>query len=118
MNTSQKTVLFKKASKRLITFNGLKVAVLGLTFKPGTDDLREAASLENIPLLLEQGADIYAYDPVGKDNFAQQYPEGSHGIGKIHYVENIDEALDGANVCFIMTEWASIKAVPPGEFKS
>ncbi|WP_341348336.1 UDP-glucose/GDP-mannose dehydrogenase family protein [Paenibacillus sp. FSL H3-0469] len=117
VNTSQKTVLFKKASKRLITFNGLKVAVLGLTFKPGTDDLREAASLENIPLLLEQGADIYAYDPVGKDNFAQQYPEGSHGIGKIHYVENIDEALDGANVCFIMTEWASIKAVPPGEFK-
>ena len=47
-------MLFKKASQRLITFSGLKVAVLGLTFKAGTDDLREAPSLENIPLLLEQ----------------------------------------------------------------
>ena len=52
------------------------MAVLGLTFKPGTDDLREAASLENIPLLLEQGADIYAFDPVGASNFAKVYPEG------------------------------------------
>jgi len=64
VNKDQKTMLYKKARKRLITFNGLKVAVLGLTFKPGTDDLREAPSLENVPLLLEQGADIYAYDPV------------------------------------------------------
>ncbi len=48
--------------------------MLGLTFKPGTDDLREAASLENIPLLLEQGADIYAFDPVGATNFAKVYP--------------------------------------------
>lgn len=56
INNDQKTILFRKASNRLITFNGLKVAVLGLTFKPGTDDLREAPSLENVPLLLEQGA--------------------------------------------------------------
>lgn len=117
VNTSQKTILYKKASKRLITFNGLKVAVLGLTFKPGTDDLREAASLENIPLLLEQGADIYAYDPVGKENFSRKYPEGKHGNGKIQYVENIDEALLGANVCFIMTEWSSIKAITPEHYK-
>ena len=65
VNNDQKTILFRKASNRLITFNGLKVAVLGLTFKPGTDDLREAPSLENVPLLLEQGAEVYAYDPVG-----------------------------------------------------
>lgn len=68
LNTYQKTMLFKKACRRLITFNGLKVAVLGLTFKPGTDDLREAPSLENVPLLLDQGAYIYAYDPVGAEN--------------------------------------------------
>jgi UDPglucose 6-dehydrogenase len=71
-------MLYKKACRRLITFNGLKVAVLGLTFKPGTDDLREAPSLENVPLLLEQGADIYAYDPVGADNFKKKYPEGKN----------------------------------------
>ena len=52
VNKDQKVLLYKKACQRLITFNGLKVAVLGLTFKPGTDDLREAQSLENVPLLL------------------------------------------------------------------
>ncbi|MBU9723089.1 MULTISPECIES: UDP-glucose dehydrogenase family protein [Bacillaceae] len=117
VNKDQKTLLYKKASKRLITFNGLKVAVLGLTFKPGTDDLREAASLENVPLLLEQGADIYAYDPVGASNFAKVHPEGKNGKGNITYVTNVKEALDSANVCFIFTEWGEVKAVTPGKYR-
>lgn len=117
VNKNQKTILYKKASKRLITFNGLKVAVLGLTFKPGTDDLREAASLENIPLLLEQGADIYAYDPVGVENFASVHPEGKNERGSITYVANIEHALKGANVCFIFTEWGEVKAVTPEMYK-
>src|SRR5690625_2378361 len=81
VNDDQKTMLYKKASKRLITFSGLKVAVLGLTFKPGKDDLRVAESLENVPLLLEQGAVDYVFDPVGADNFAKVYPEGKNGKG-------------------------------------
>jgi UDPglucose 6-dehydrogenase len=117
VNNDQKTMLYKKASKRLITFNGLKVAVLGLTFKPGTDDLREAASLENVPLLLEQGTDIYAFDPIGAANFAKVYPEGKHSRGSITYVENIEAALDAANVCFIFTEWGEIKAITPDTYK-
>jgi UDPglucose 6-dehydrogenase len=117
VNKEQKTMLYKKASKRLITFSGLKVAVLGLTFKPGTDDLREAASLENVPLLLEKGADIFAYDPVGAFNFAKVYPEGKNGRGSITYANNAEEALEGANVCFIFTEWGEIKAITPETFK-
>jgi len=117
VNNDQKTRLYKKASKRLITFNGLKVAVLGLTFKPGTDDLREAASLENIPLLLEQGADIYAYDPVGAVNFAKVHPEGENGVGYITYVHSIEAALEDANVCFIFTEWGEVKALSPEMYK-
>ncbi|MCM3018707.1 UDP-glucose dehydrogenase family protein [Priestia megaterium] len=117
VNKEQKTMLYKKASRRLITFNGLKVAVLGLTFKPGTDDLREAASLENIPLLLEQGADIYAFDPVGAENFAKVHPEGRHGKGSINYVSNIEEAIKDANVCFIFTEWGEVKEVSPSMYK-
>ena len=113
VNTEQKTMLFKKASRRLITFNGLKVAVLGLTFKPGTDDLREAPSLENIPLLLEQGAEIYAYDPVGEENFKKRFPEGKIAHGSIKYVKNAEEALKEANVCFVFTEWKEIKAIKP-----
>jgi len=113
VNNEQKTMLYKKASKRLITFNGLKVAVLGLTFKPGTDDLREAASLENVPLLLDQGADIYAFDPAGKENFSKVYPEGRNGKGHITYVDNVEAALKDANVCFIFTEWGEVKAITP-----
>lgn len=110
VNKEQKTLLLHKAMKRLITFQGLKVAVLGLTFKPGTDDLREAPSLENIPLLIQAKADIYAYDPVGADNFKKRYPEG------VTYVSTPEEALKGANVCFIFTEWGEIKAVKPEEY--
>ena len=111
VNTEQKTKLFKKASDRLITFNNLKVAVLGLTFKPGTDDLREAPSLDNVKLLLEKGANIYAYDPVGEDNFKKKYPT------EINYVSSPEEALKDANVCFIFTEWNEIKNVKPEEYK-
>ncbi len=111
VNEDQKTKLFKKASERLITFNGLKVAVLGLTFKAGTDDLREAPSINNIELLLKNGANIYAYDPVGIDNFKKKYPN------QITYVENPNDALKDANVCFVFTEWEEIKKIEPKMYK-
>lgn len=112
VNTEQKTRLFQKASKRMITFTGLKVAILGLTFKPGTDDLREAPSLENVRLLLENGANnIYAYDPVGVENFKKKYPT------EINYVSTPEEALKDANICFVFTEWPEIKQIKPEQFK-
>jgi UDPglucose 6-dehydrogenase len=73
--------------------------------------------LDNVPLLLEQGADIYAYDPVGIENFQKKYPEGKIDNGSIKYVADIEEALAGANVCFIFTEWGEIKAVKPEDYK-
>lgn len=117
VNKHQKTRLFHKANDRFITFNDLKVAVLGLTFKPGTDDLREAPSLDNVELLLQQGADIYAYDPVGTDNFKKKYPEGNNLNGGITYVNSPEEALNDANMCFIFTEWPQVKEVSPAKYK-
>ena len=117
VNTEQKTRLYKKACDRLITFQNLKIAVLGLTFKPGTDDLREAPSLDNIPLLLEAGGNIVAFDPVGTENFKKHYAEGKHGKGSITYVDNPLDALKDANVCFIFTEWGEIKQVAPDAYK-
>ena len=112
VNAEQKTKLFKKASERMITFKGLKVAILGLTFKAGTDDLREAPSKDNVKLLLESGADnIYAYDPVGEENFKKLYPT------EINYVKTPQEALENANICFIFTEWGEIQQVKPEEYK-
>ncbi|KNZ42030.1 UDP-glucose dehydrogenase family protein [Acetobacterium bakii] len=116
VNNDQKTMLYKKACKRLITFHRLKVAVLGLSFKPGTDDLREAPSLLNIPLLLEQGADIFAYDPVAQNNFSAKFPEGINDNGSITYVNSIELALEKANVCFLFTEWDSIKSIKPNVY--
>ena len=111
VNSEQKTKLYKKACERLITFNGLKVAILGLAFKPGTDDLREAPSLDNVELLLNQGAKIYAYDPVAEENFRKRYPN------QITYVDNPEKALKDANVCFIFTEWEQIKKINPHTYK-
>ena len=116
VNSKQKTRLYDKACDRMITFSHLKVAVLGLAFKPGTDDLREAPSLDNVKLLLDAGADIYAYDPVAAVNFRKRYPEGKSGNGTIKYVVTPEEALDGANICFAFTEWKEIKQTEPEVF--
>lgn len=117
VNAKQKTRLFYKASNRMITFEHLKVAVLGLAFKAGTDDLREAPSLDNVELLLQNGADIYAYDPIAADNFKKKYPEGSNLRGTIHYVQTPEEALQDANICFVFTEWKEIRDIKPETFK-
>lgn len=117
VNADQKTLLFEKASNRMITFDGLRVAVLGLAFKPGTDDLREAPSLDNVELLLEGGANITAYDPVASENFQKKYPEGKQRKGSIVYVDSIEDALTNANICFVFTEWAEIKKIAPERFK-
>lgn len=102
VNEAQKLKLVRQASKIIDSFNGMKVAVLGLTFKPETDDLREAPSILNIEYLVERGANIVAYDPVGIENTKKIFKDS------ISYTESIDEAIEDAEVCFIMTEWKSI----------
>ena len=112
VNENQKLKLLKKAKKYFPEgFSGLKVALLGLTFKPGTDDLREAPSLVNVAILLEDGAQVFAWDPVGVPNYKRLYPE------EITYCDTIEQTLAGADVCFIFTEWEDVKALPPKTFK-
>ena len=95
--------LIKKARKYYDNFEGLTIAVLGLTFKPNTDDLREAPSLANIPILLDDGAKIKAYDPIGEKNFKKFYPN------EIMYCNSMEETLKDADICFIFTEWDFVK---------
>ena len=113
VNESQKFKLIKKAKKYYESFNGLTVAVLGLTFKPGTDDLREAPSLVNIPILLEDGAVIKAWDPVGAENFKKRFPGEA-----ISYCDTLEETLAEADLCFIFTEWPQVKALTAQDFKN
>ena len=111
VNEQQKLKLIKKSRKYYEDLNGLTAAVLGLTFKPGTDDLREAPSLVNIPLLLEDGAKVKAWDPVGIPNFKKRCKE------PVCYCPTIQEALKDADICFIFTEWKEVKELDIRQFK-
>jgi len=110
VNESQKIKLIKKSRKYYESLQGLNVAVLGLTFKPGTDDLRDAPSLANIPIMLEEGATIKAYDPVGIENYKKYYPT------EITYCESVEETVKDADICFIFTEWQQIRDFDPDKF--
>ena len=111
VNENQKIRLIKKARKYYESMSGLTVAVLGLTFKPGTDDLRDAPSLQNIPILLDDGAVVRAYDPVGEENFKKKIPEG------IIYCDSPEQALLNADICFIFTEWDEVKKLEAEKFE-
>jgi len=110
VNESQKVRLFKKAKKYYENLSGLTVAVLGLAFKPGTDDLREAPSLDVINLLAEEGANVRVWDPVATDNFTKQHP------GLATACQTIDEAIKDADICLIMTEWDEVKSYAPEDY--
>lgn len=111
VNENQKLKLLKKARKYYASLQGVKVAVLGLTFKPNTDDLREAPSLINIPILLEDGAQISVYDPVGMDNFRR--------LGySVKECASIDDCIEDAELCLIFTEWKEIVEYPLSDYKT
>ncbi len=111
VNEGQKLVLVKKAHSYYENFRDVNVAVLGLTFKPGTDDLREAPSLSCIPLFIDDGAHIKAWDPVGVPNFRKLYPT------ELTYCDSIAETLDGADICLIFTEWQQVRDMDVSEFR-
>ena len=110
VNENQKLKLLKKSRRFFDSLAGRRVAVLGLTFKPGTDDLRDGPALTNVPLLLEEGARVAAWDAVGEKNFRRLYPT------EVEYCARPEDALSGAELCFIFTEWPQVKALPPETF--
>lgn len=110
VNATQKTKLFDKAGKRFMSFAGVRAAVLGVAFKAGTDDLREAPSIDNVERLLAAGATVVYYDPVAAERFSALFPAAIRA-------ESPEQALDGADCCFVFTEWAQIAALEPAVFK-
>lgn len=111
INKKQKTILIEKAKKRFKNFKGLTIAILGLSFKPNTDDLRGAPSIDNIKILLEEGARIKVYDPKAMNNLKKIYPT------KLEYTNSPQEAIKDSELCFIFTEWEEIKNIEPLEYK-
>jgi len=86
---------------------GKKVAILGLTFKPNTDDMREAPSLVIVPGLQEKGATIRAFDPEGMEE-ADKY------LADVTYLESAWACLEGADIGVILTEWDQFRALDLG----
>lgn len=104
VNESQKSILVNKLNKHFNhDLKGKHFAMWGLSFKPQTDDMREAPSLVIIRMLYEAGATVTAYDPVAMD-------EARHILGdKITYAENKYEALKDADGLIVVTEWPEFK---------
>jgi len=106
VNAAQKARMVKKIRDALGGSEaGRTIAVLGLTFKPETDDMRESPAVSILPALLERGAVIRAHDPKGMEEAKKYLPEG------IRYVSNAYEAVDGADALVLMTEWNQYRAL-------
>ncbi len=88
-----------------------RIAILGLSFKPETDDMREAVSIRMVKRLLEENVDVVAYDPVAVPNAKAIL--GDH----IAYARSASECLKNADCCIIVTEWDEFKELKPEDFK-
>jgi len=111
VNKVQKIKMYKKLKDDFKSLRDLNIAVLGLTFKPGTDDMREAPSIDNIELLLEAGANVHVYDPIGIERFKTIINKkiiDDEITGNISYFETIDDAIKDCDAVMIMTEWLEI----------
>ena len=88
-----------------------KIGILGLAFKPNTDDVREAASRKIIPKLIKLGATIHAYDPIAMNNFKYHFPD-------INYFDNWEDAVTETDACVILTEWNELRGIDLRKLKS
>ncbi len=107
VNERQRKRVISKLQRDLHTLKGKRVALLGLAFKPNTDDLREAPSLEIARALDQRGARAIGYDPVAGKKAAGLAPE-------LKVVFDPYEALSGAHAAVVVTEWEEIRTLDPG----
>jgi UDPglucose 6-dehydrogenase len=104
-NDNQKKWASQKVINGLGDPAGKTVAVWGLAFKPGTDDVRETPAAAVINTLLGQGANVVAHDPKAQENFAQDF--GSHD--RLVYADDAYQALKGAHALVLVTEWSEYR---------
>ncbi len=102
VNERQPLKLVELAKKRVGILKGKQVAVMGLAFKPGTDDVRESPAIIVIRELLRQGAQVIAYDPVASENMAKVFPN-------IEYGKTPKNVIDKADVVIGVTEWPELR---------
>jgi UDPglucose 6-dehydrogenase len=113
INEARIDVFIKKIKDALWVIKGKKIAVWGLSFKPNTDDIREAPALKIIPRLLNEGALLQIYDPKAMENAKEVIPPSD----QVFYASSAYEAAKGAHAVAIITEWDEFKNVNLQEIK-
>lgn len=98
VNATQPLWFLEKLQSKWSDWHGKTMAVLGLAFKPNTDDIREAPSLVILEALRKAGVRIQAYDPIASPLVARLFPD-------VHYTDNAPEAFRGAHAALLVTEW-------------
>ncbi|MDQ0482663.1 UDP-glucose dehydrogenase family protein [Guptibacillus hwajinpoensis] len=105
VNNSQRMKLVERAIEAVGDLSGKRISLLGLSFKPNTDDMREAASIPIAQELVNQGAHVVGFDPIAIPNARSFLPE------EVQFKETIEETIRGADVALIITEWDVIKSI-------
>jgi len=103
VNEKQKSIVYDKIIKAASSVKGKTVAIIGLAFKPETDDMREAPALVVIEKLLADGATVRVFDPVAMDECKRRIGDA------VTYCKNMYDAADGADVFALMTEWRQFR---------
>jgi UDPglucose 6-dehydrogenase len=108
VNELQKRRLIGKLQKHLGRLRGRRIALLGLAFKPGTDDMREAPSLVLASRLIAEGAEVRAWDPVA---------DGRAVLPEATVCESVEDAVRGADAAVIVTEWPELQSLARPEIR-
>lgn len=108
INESRAERILKKVHQALWIIGGKTVGILGLAFKPGTDDIREAPSLKIISRLLEEGARLQVHDPKAIGNVTRHFSADTQGLV---YCDSPYDAAHGANALLVLTEWDEYRAL-------
>lgn len=107
VNLCQREEVIKKLQSALKVIRGSNIGLLGLSFKPGTDDLRDAPSITIASRLLELGAYVKAYDPVAMENCCRSFPDLD-----IRYTSGPEELARGVDAIILVTEWEEFRTIP------
>lgn len=110
VNESQPYKAIELCKKFLKNLRNKRIAILGLAFKPDTDDMREARSIMIINQLLKEGAKVIVYDPVAIPNAKSIFEN------KVRYASSALECIKGADCCIIVTEWREFRKLRPEDF--
>lgn len=114
-NERQKRLMVSRIEQEFGDLKGLEIAVLGLAFKPNTDDMREAPALTIISELVHKGAKCKVYDPIAFEEAKWRLAEVNHGV---EYCANEYDAIKGADALVIVTEWNQFRSLDLNRVKA